>query len=95
MKIFVFIDSINKKNLEICWKVYTNKIQYDIISLIKRGMEKTSIQRSIWNMQKLESLEAVHTGDLINKKNKYNQGKIVSIFKLKMDTVFLCVIIKR
>lgn len=52
-------------------------------------------------MQKLESLEAVHThththtGNLINKKNKYNQGKIVSIFKLKMDTVFLCVIIKR
>ena len=49
-------------------------------------------------MQKLESLEAVHThththtGDLKNKKIKYNQGKIVSIFKLKMDTVFLCVI---
>ena len=85
MKIFVFIDSINKKNLEICWKVYTNKIQYAIISLIKRGMKKTSIQRSIWNMQKLESLEAVHThththtGDLKNEKN--NQGKIVSIFK--------------
>ena len=42
-------------------------------------------------MQKLESLEAVHThthththkhtGDLKNKKIKYNQGKIVSIFK--------------
>ena len=40
-------------------------------------------------MQKLESLEAVHThthththtGDLRNKKIKYNQGKIVSIFK--------------
>ncbi len=40
-------------------------------------------------MQKLEILEAVHThthththtGDLKNKKIKYNQGKIVSIFK--------------
>lgn len=38
-------------------------------------------------MQKLESLEAAHThththtGDLKNKKIKYNQGKIVSIFK--------------
>ena len=40
-------------------------------------------------MQKLESLEAVHThthththtGNLKNKKIKYNQGKIVSIFK--------------
>ena len=40
-------------------------------------------------MQKLESLEAVHThthththtGDLKDKKIKYNQGKIVSIFK--------------
>ena len=40
-------------------------------------------------MQKRESLEALHThthththtGDLKNKKIKYNQGKIVSIFK--------------
>ena len=42
-------------------------------------------------MQKLESIEGVnththththtHTGDLKNKKIKYNQGKIVSIFK--------------
>ena len=32
-------------------------------------------------MQKLESLEAIYTGDSKNKKIKYNQWKIVSIFK--------------